>query len=59
MFEQETDDELEIPEQDAKIISDYARFVEAQLTHQYKLGILRGMKLAHEQITKEKAKYGR
>lgn len=59
MFETETEDDLAIPEQDEAIIAKYGAFVADQLRHQYRMGILRGMKIAREQVTKEKAKYGR
>lgn len=59
MFETEIEDELEIPEQDEAIIAKYGAFVADQLRHQYRMGVLRGLKIAREMLTKEKVKYGR
>jgi len=59
MFETETDDDLAIPEQDEAIIVSYGAFIAEQLRHQYRLGIIRGMKLAEQRVRDEKVKYGR
>lgn len=59
MYESEIEDELEIPHQDEKIIADYGAFIAEQLRHQYRMGVLQGLRIAREQVTKEKAKYGR
>ena len=59
MFETETDDDLTIPEQDEHIIASYGAFIAEQLRHQYRLGIIRGMKLAEQRVRDEKVKYGR
>ena len=59
MFETETDDDLTIPAQDEAIIVSYGAFIAEQLRHQYRLGIIRGMKLAEQRVRDEKVKYGR
>ena len=59
MFELETDDDLEIPPNDEAIIASYGAFIAEQLRHQYRLGIIRGMKLAEQRVREEKVKYGR
>jgi len=59
MFETETDDDLAIPTQDEAIIASYGAFIAEQLRHQYRLGIIRGMKLAEQRVREKKVKYGR
>ena len=59
MFETETDDDLAIPAQDESIIASYGAFIAEQLRHQYRMGVIRGLKLAAEKVRDEKAKYGR
>ena len=59
MYETEVDDDLEIPAQDESIIASYGAFIAEQLRHQYRLGIIRGMKLAADKVQKEKVRYGR
>ena len=59
MFETESDDDLEIPPNDEAIIASYGAFIAEQLRHQYRLGIVRGLKLAAQKIRDEKVKYGR
>ena len=59
MFETETDDDLAIPAQDESIIASYGAFIAEQMRHQFRMGVIRGLKLSAEKVRDEKAKYGR
>ena len=59
MYETETDDDLEIPAQDESIIASHGAFIAEQLRHQYRMGIVQGLRIAAKCVTEEKAKYGR
>lgn len=59
MFESAIEDDLEIPQQDEQIIASYGAFIAEQLRHQYRMGIVHGIRIAEQKIREEKAKYGR
>ena len=59
MFETETDDDLAIPAQDESIIASYGAFIAEQLRHQYRMGIVHGLRIAAQKVKEERAKYGR
>ena len=60
MFETDAeDDELAIPPNDDELIESYGTFIADQLRHQYRLGIIRGLRLAESRVKDTEKKYGR